>query len=290
MKKHNSVSGRVFDILNIFGMLVLALIMLFPFYYIAIYSVSDSKLVGSSMILWPVGVNFDAYKVVFQDARVLHSALISVLRVMIGPTLMIIVTSMAGYALTRSDLGGVKFFRKFFIFTMYMSAGIIPSYLLIKNLGLISTFWVYVIPSAVSVYNMVLIKTYVESIPKSLEEAARMDGANDLVLFWRIIFPTCTPIIAAVGLFSVVGHWNDFMDTQFYNNMNPDLFTLQYSLYQILSSAESLAQAKSEVGRTVMPQSLKMAVTMITVLPIALVYPFVQKYFAKGLLIGAVKG
>ena len=285
-----SLGEKIFDIINTLGMLILALIMIFPFYYIFIYSISNSQLVGSRLIFWPVGINFNAYRIVFDDVRIIRSIVISVLRVVTGPAMMIFVSAMAGYALTRNDLGGVKFLRKFFVFTMYMGAGIIPTYLLIKNLGLISSFWVYIIPQAVSVYNMILIKTYIESIPKGLEEAARIDGANDLKVFWRIIFPACTPIIAAVGLFSAVGHWNDFVDTQFYNNMNPELFTLQYYLYQILSSAESLAQAKSEIGKTVLPQSLKMAVTMITILPIALVYPFVQKYFAKGLLIGAVKG
>lgn len=290
MKKQKSIGSRMFDAVNILGMLLLAVVMFFPFYYIAVYSVSDSSLVGSSLILRPVGINFDSYRVIFSDLRVLRAILVSVLRVVTGPTLMVVITSMAAYALTREDLGGVRFFRKFFIFTMYMSAGIIPTYLLIKSLGMMGTFWVYVIPTAVSVYNMVLIRTYIESIPKSLEDAARIDGANDLIIFWRVIFPTCTPIIAAVFLFSAVGHWNDFVDTQFYNNMNPELFTLQYYLYQMLSSAESLAQAKTEMGRTIMPMGLKMAVTMITVLPIAMVYPFVQKYFAKGLLIGAIKG
>lgn len=287
-----SPTSIVFDFLNVLWMILLSLIMAFPFYYIIIYSISDSRLMSSGLVYWPVGVNLDAYRMILSNSRIINSVGVSALRTVVGPTLMIIVTSMAGYVLTRERMNGVKALRRFFVFTMYMGAGIIPTYLLIKNLGMIGTFWVYVIPQSVSVYNMVLIKTYIESVPASLEEAARIDGANDFVAFWRVIFPVCIPVIAATGLFSAVGHWNDFIDTQFYNNMNPQLFTLQYMLYQVLASAESLAQARSEaaLGRQVLPQSLKMAVTVITVLPIAMVYPLVQKHFAKGLLIGAVKG
>lgn len=290
MKK--STASVVFDAFNALGMIVLSLMMVFPFYYILVYSFSDSRLMGSGLVYWPVGVNVEAYKTILQDQRILNSALVSAVRTLTGPTLMIAITSMAGFALTHDRLRGVKALRRYFVFTMYMGAGIIPMYLLIKNLGMIGTFWVYIIPSSVSVYNMVLIKTYIESIPTSLEEAARIDGANEFTAFWRVIFPVCMPVIAATGLFSAVGHWNDFVDTQFYNNMNPRLFTLQYMLYQVLASAESLAQAKNQaaLGRQVLPQSLKMAVTVITVLPIAMVYPLVQKHFAKGLMIGAVKG
>ena len=290
MKK--STASVVFDAFNALGMIVLSLLMVFPFYYILVYSFSDSRLMGSGLVYWPVGVNVEAYKTILQDQRILNSALVSAVRTLTGPTLMIAITSMAGFALTHDRLRGVKALRRYFVFTMYMGAGIIPMYLLIKNLGMIGTFWVYIIPSSVSVYNMVLIKTYIESIPTSLEEAARIDGANEFTAFWRVIFPVCMPVIAATGLFSAVGHWNDFVDTQFYNNMNPRLFTLQYMLYQVLASAESLAQAKNQaaLGRQVLPQSLKMAVTVITVLPIAMVYPLVQKHFAKGLMIGAVKG
>ena len=280
----------IFDGINTLIMALMALVMVFPFYYILIYSISDSRLMGTGLVYWPVGVNVDAYRVIMRDSRIISSAMISLIRTVCGPVLMIAISAMAGYVLTCDSMRGVKLLRRYFIFTMYMGAGIIPTYLLIKNMGMIGTFWVYIIPQAVSVYNMVLIKTYIEGVPRSLEEAALIDGANNLVVFWRVIFPICTPVIAATALFSAVGHWNDFIDTQFYNNMSPRLFTLQYMLYQILASAESLAQAKDSMGTQILPQSLKMAVTVITVLPIAMVYPLVQKHFAKGLLIGAVKG
>ena len=289
MKRSRS-KATWFDVANTLFMALLALVMVFPFYYILVYSISDSRLMGTGLVYWPVGVNLESYRIILNDSRIVGAALVSLVRTISGPALMIIVSAMAGYVLTCDQLRGVKFLRKYFVFTMYMGAGIIPTYLLIKNLGFIGTFWVYIIPSAVSVYNMILIKTYIESIPKSLEEAALIDGANHFVVFWRVLFPICMPVIAATALFSAVGHWNDFIDTQFYNNMNPKLFTLQYMLYQILASAQSLAQAKDPTAQVVMPQSLKMAVTVVTVLPIALAYPLVQKHFAKGLLIGAVKG
>ena len=285
-----SLSSKIFDSFNVIQLTIIALTMIFPFYYILVYSLSRPELLSGGLILWPKGFSIDSYLIILSDSRVLKSVVISVARTVSGPLLMVFVTSMAAYVTTRDSMPGVRFLRKFFVFTMYMGAGLIPTYLLMKTLHLIGTFWIYIIPSSVAVYNMILIKTYIESIPKSLEEAALIDGANDFILFWKIIFPACTPVIAATVLFSAVGHWNDFMDTQIYNNMNPELYTLQYTLYQLLSSAESLAQAKSEVDKVILPQSLKMAVTMITILPIAVVYPFLQKHFTKGLLIGAIKG
>ena len=285
-----SLGSQVFDIFNIILLSLISLTMIFPFYYILIYSVSNPGLLGGGMILWPKGFSLEAYKIILSDNSVLRSIVISVARTISGPLLMILISSMAAFVLTKDTMPGVKFLRKFFVFTMYMGAGLVPAYILIKSLGMIGTFWVYIIPSAAAVFNMILIKTFIEGLPDSLQEAAVVDGANDLTLFWKIIFPLCTPVVAATGLFSAVGHWNDFMDTQIYNNMSPGLFTLQYKLFQTLASAESLAQAKTQGNAVMLPQSIKMAVTMITVLPIAAVYPFLQKHFAKGLLIGAIKG
>jgi putative aldouronate transport system permease protein len=285
-----SLSSKTFDLVNVVFLTIISVTMIFPFYYILVYSLSNPALSAGGLILWPRGFSLDSYKIILSDPRIVNAAFISAARTTIGPMLMILVSSMAAYVLTREAMPGVKFFRKYFVFTMYMGAGLIPMYLLIKELGMLGTFWVYVVPTAAAVFNMILIKTYIEALPESLEEAAVIDGANDIYLFWRIIFPLCTPVIAATSLFSAVGHWNDFIDTQIYNNMSPKLFTLQYHLYQTLASAESLAQAKRDANKAILPQNIKMAVTMVTVLPIAMVYPFLQKHFAKGLLIGAVKG
>ena len=206
---------------------------------------------------------------------------------------MLFFNSMAAYVLTRNDLVGISFFRKYFIFTLYFSSGLIPAYVLMSYLNLKGTFLIYILPGAISVFNMVLIKTYIESLPKDLGEAAVVDGATDIQLFFKVIFPLCMPVYAAVVLFDCVNQWNAFMDVQIYNTMSTHLHSLQYVLYNMLNQFSSMEQLK-EAGRAqigmITPQTFKMAITVITVLPIACVYPFLQKYFIKGLLVGSIKG
>ncbi|WP_409340531.1 carbohydrate ABC transporter permease [Paenibacillus sp. MBLB4367] len=285
---------RLFDAANYVWMSIVGIVMLFPFLYIASYSLSETSKLPQGLLLFPAGFTLDAYAKAFEDPAIFHSILISVGRTLLGPIVMIFVSSMAAYCLTRDDLIAVRFWRKFFVFTMYLSSGLIPLYVLIVQLNLSKTFWVYIVMTAVSVFNMILIKTFIESLPDSLEEAAVVDGANDLTVFWKIIFPLCLPVIAAVVLFSAVGQWNSFIDTQLYNAMNPELFTLQYVLYQTLSNANNASLMQSGAmnanANTVTPEGLKMAITMITVLPIMLVYPFLQRYFISGMLVGSVKG
>lgn len=284
----------LFETLNYILLVVIGMIMFFPFLYIASYSLSEPSKLPQGLMVLPAGFTIEAYIRAFQDPAIFHSIIISVGRTVLGPMLMIFVTSMAAYCLTRDDFVAVRYWRKFFVFTMYFSSGLIPLYVLIVQLHLSKSFLVYIIPTAISVFSMILIKTYIESLPDSLEEAAVVDGASDLTVFWRVVFPLCLPVIAAMVLFSAVGQWNNFMDTQLYNAMNPELFTLQYVLYQTLSNANnaSLMQSASgnPVANTVTPEGLKMAITMITVLPVMLIYPFLQRYFIKGLLVGSVKG
>lgn len=292
----SSQGDRVFDLVNYTLMVFVFVVMVFPFLHLINYSVSNPSFVSGKFLFIPKQFNLDAYEAIFANPDVWNGIYISIARTVIGTFVMAIVTSMAAYVITREDLVGIKFFRKYFVFTMYFSGGIIPMYILIKSLGLVGSFWVYVIPSAVSVFNMILIKTYIEGIPKELEESALIDGANDAYLFIRIILPICIPVMAAVSLFAGIGQWNAFIDTQFYNAMNPELFPLQYVLYNSFQSITSVEQfttgsaADAEKYRMLTPQSLKIAMTVITVLPIMIVYPFLQKYFMKGLLLGSVKG
>ncbi|WP_308639565.1 carbohydrate ABC transporter permease [Paenibacillus silvisoli] len=290
--RQRSLGGSIFDISNLIFMVGLIVVMFYPFIYVFSYSFSEPGKLTGGMLVLPHGFNLDAYQAIFQQRALLHGIFVSVARTIIGPIVMIMITSMAAYVLTRDELGGVKLIRKFFVFTMYFSSGLIPMYLVIKSAGLIGTFWVYIIPASVSVFNMILIKTYIESVPKSLEEAALIDGANDFELYWKVIFPICMPVTAAVVLFTAVEQWNSFIDTQIYNVMNPEYHTLQYLLYQTVSGAASLEQAKmgKAASLSVTPESIKMAITIITVLPIVLVYPLLQKHFTKGLLIGSIKG
>jgi len=275
-------------------MAVIFIVMFFPFLHIINYSLSDTSKVAGQFLFVPKNFTLDSYNIVFQNPNVISGIYISVARTVLGTLLMLFVTSMAAYVLTRDDLIGIKFFRKFFVFTMYFSVGIIPTYILIQKLNLLGTFWVYIIPTCVSVFNLILIKTYIENLPKELEEAALIDGANDLYLFYRIIFPISIPVIAAISLFASIGQWNAFIDTQFYNAMKPELFPLQYVLYYSLQSITTIDQFMNtndlDQHQTITPESIKMAMTVVTVLPIMLVYPFLQKYFMKGLLIGSIKG
>jgi putative aldouronate transport system permease protein len=180
---------------------------------------------------------------------------------------------------------------------MYFGAGLIPYYLLLKKLMLINTFWLYIIPGIMNVYGMILMRTYIESLPSSLHESAYIDGANELVMFFKIIIPLCIPVIAAITLFSCVGHWNSYTDTLIYNSAKPKLYTLQYVLMTFVTTVAA-TQSENAINDVInqtrhtklTPMTVRMAITVITVLPISLVYPFLQKYFIKGILIGAVKG
>ncbi len=291
--KRKTASGLAFDLANHVLMVIVLGIMVLPFLYIISYSLSDPSRLEGGFVFVPAGLSFDAYKLAFQDPAIVKGIFISVARTLTGPALMLLVTSMAGYVLTRNELVGVRFLRKFFVFTLYFSSGLIPLYLVMNYLNLLGTFMVYILPAAVSVFNMILIKTYIEGMPKGLEEAAVMDGANEFVLFFRVIFPVCLPVLAAVTLFESVNQWNAFIDTQIYNTMSPNLFSLQYVLYNTLNSTTSnLELLKSQVSNhqnIATPQSLKMAITVITVLPIACVYPFLQRFFVKGIVLGSVK-
>lgn len=284
---------RAFDSLNVVFMLCLAVLFIFPFLYIINYSLSDPTQISGRLLVVPLGLNFDSYRIAFHNSSIYNGILISVARTVSGSAIMLFFTSMAAYVLSRDDLMGVKNWRKFFIFTLYFNSGIIPMYILMYELHLAGTFLVYILPTAVSAFNLILVKTYIESMPQELEESAVVDGANDIYLFFRIIFPLSQPVLAVVTLFTCLVQWNAFVDTQFYNAMNPQLWPIQYVLYnalQSISSIEQLTRGDETAVQLVTPGSLKMAITVITIIPIMAVYPLLQKYFVKGLLIGSIKG
>jgi len=291
MKHKISVGGLTFDIFNSLFMFLIFIIMFYPFLYVLNYSISNSAKIGSSLLLIPVGLNFDNYKTLFMDPYIFRALFISVSRSVAGPALMLIISGMAGYVLSKKDLVFGKFFRWSIFFTMYFNAGLIPGYLLSKTLGLTNNYLIYIIPQMVAVFNIVLIRAYIESLPSSMEEAARIDGANEFYVYWRVLFPVCLPVNAAVILFSAINHWNDYITTQIFNAMTPKLYTMQYLLYMTLSARlESLEEARSRFSNTtVTAQSLKMAITVVTVAPILCVYPFLQRHFVSGLMVGAIK-
>jgi putative aldouronate transport system permease protein len=220
----------------------------------------------------------------------------SVLRTVIGTGIGVFSAAMVAYVLSRKDFIARKFVSVVFALTLYFSGGMIPVYMLMRDLHLTNSFWVYILPGLVNAWNIFVIRSYIDGLPISLQESAKLDGANDLVIFFRIILPLCKPVLATIALFIAVGQWNSWFDTFLYNSSKDSLTTLQYELMKILANTNASASS-SDIFRTgntdqaprVSPESIRMAITIIATVPILVVYPFLQKYFVKGLTLGAVK-
>lgn len=219
----------------------------------------------------------------------------SVTRTVVGTVTGIIASTMLAYTLSRKDFVFNKPIAILLVLTMFVSGGLIPDYMLIRNLGLINEFAVYILPMLISAFNVIIIRSFMDNLPKALEESAKMDGANDFTIFARIILPLSMPVIATISLFLAVGQWNSWFDTYLYARSNENLTTLQYELMKILDNASTSggaginAQNAEFIAKQTNPQSLKMAITIIATVPILMVYPFLQKYFVTGLTLGAVK-
>ena len=215
-------------------------------------------------------------------------------RTVIGTPLAVMCTAMLAYPLSRKDLVAHKFWSLLFVFTMYFGGGQVPYYMVLKNLGLLDNFWVFIFPLIMNVYNMILIRSYIESMPSSLFEAVRIDGGNDLVIFFRIVLPLAKPILMTVALFVAITQWNSWFDAYLYTS-SQDLKPMQSILVEILNQYQTGATTSQQMaagkqGTTVTPDSIRMAATMVATIPIIMVYPFIQKYFVKGIMLGAVKG
>ncbi len=281
------------DFIIIFVLVVLCLTCILPFIHLAAKSISSNTAVMQRRVtLWPIGMNFDAYKSIFQDGTLVHSFIYSVGVVLLFTALGMIVCTCAAYPLSKKRLKGRGFFTFLLMVPMYFSAGLIPSYLLYKGYNLLNTMWVLVLPLIYSSYNMLIMKNYFQStIPDSLEEAAFLDGANNFQILFRIVLPLSLPIIATLSLFYAVGRWNAYADNKYYITRE-SLKMIQYKLYQLVASAtEAQTATLSEaIEVTSTPEVLQSACIMFATLPIILIYPFLQKYFVKGVMVGAVKG
>lgn len=292
-------SDLIFDLILYVIMIFVIVVTIYPFLNVLAISFNDSldTVKGQSFII-PRKFTLNNYKEIFQYGNLLHAFLISVLRTVVGTVTGVISSAMLAYVLSRRDFVFRKFVSKLLVITMYVDGGLIPTYLLIRNLHLINTFWVYIIPGLISPFNVIVIRSFIDGIPISLQESAKLDGANDFVIFYKIIMPLCVPVIATISLFIAVGQWNSWFDTFLYCGTNPSLSTLQYELVKILdNTTASAAQTASMLNRNstaavsmVSPLSIRMAITIVATVPILLVYPFIQKYFVSGLKIGAVKG
>lgn len=281
------------DVLIAIFLSLLSLTCILPFIHIAAKSISsDAAVLSGSVLLIPKGINFEAYRAIYRDGSMIYSIVYS-FGVTIAFTLMgMFVSVCAAYPLSKQRLKGKRFLVFLLMVPMYFSAGLIPAYLLFQNLGIINTVWVLILPLIYSAYNMLIMKTYFQArIPISLEESAILDGATDFqILFW-IVLPLSKPILATLSLFYAVGRWNSYADNMYFIR-SENLKMIQYKLYQMVSSAtEAQSSTLSEAAAVQStPEVLQAAVIMFVTIPIILVYPFVQKYFVKGIMIGAVKG
>ncbi|HEY5223249.1 MAG TPA: carbohydrate ABC transporter permease [Microbacteriaceae bacterium] len=292
---------KAFSVVNYAMFALFALICAYPFYYLIINSVSANNLAALGDVrFWPIGFHLSNYGQVFQLQGLTLAAAVSVARTVLGTVGTVFVSAYLGFMFTQERMWARAFWYRFTVITMYFSAGLIPVFLIIRGLGLTNNFWVYVIPYLVQPFNIILVKTFVESMPQSLQEAAEMDGANIFQVFFRVYLPNMTAILATVAIFSAVAQWNMFQDTLIYIT-NQSLYTLQYLLYMFINQANSLAQAAqnaaggnlssiANAATTQTPTSIQMTVAVVVVLPIIFVYPLFQRFFVKGIMLGAVKG
>ena len=290
------------DIINVIVLLAFTFLCFYPFWYIFIGSVSNPNISVRTLTFLPRDVTWFNYREVLRSKGLMEAMTVSVARTVLGTLLSVLLTSFMAYLFTLQKMPARKFFYRLVIITMYLSGGLIPTFLVFKSYGLLNSFWVYIIPGAISVYNMVLVKTFMENgVPESLGESASLDGAGPMTIFFRIMLPLSLPILATIALFVAVGQWNSWFDHMIYNTRNSDLDTLQYLLYKKLNEANKIAEAARSgsttmVGEmltkqmTLTPDSIRMTITMLVTLPILCVYPFLQKYFVKGIMVGAVKG
>ena len=295
-----SIGDRIISILTYVIYSIFAFVCVYPFYYIFINTISANDLSErGKIVFWPKGIHFTNYLNVMKIDGLLQATKISLARTVIGTFVTVIVAAFLGYMFTRETMWHRKLWFRMVAATMYFNAGIIPWFITMKNLGLTNNFWVYILPTAVQPFYIILCKTFVESIPKELEDAAEIDGAGTLRIFFQIIIPIIKPILATVAIFAAVAQWNSFQDTLLLVT-DDKLYTLQYVLYNYLNQASSLkslvnnsssAEAMAaSLAHASTATSIRMTVTIVVVTPILLVYPIFQRFFTKGIMIGAVKG
>ncbi|MCI3920847.1 carbohydrate ABC transporter permease [Paenibacillus sp. TRM 82003] len=279
-------------------LILLGFVTFFPFWNAAVISFNDgTDTMRGGVAFWPRAFTLQNYEVVFEDQRLVDAFVVSILRTAVGTVGSILATAILAYGMTKRELIGRKYYMIFCIVTMYFSGGLIPSFLLIRELGLFNTFWVMVVPGLVSVWNMIIFRTFFLNIPAGLEESAKIDGSSNWGILFRVVFPLSGPVVATLALFTAVYHWNEWFTPGIYIS-NADLLPIQTKLQQILNSnimseqmaqMDAAAQSRLNKMRTVTTKSLSMATMMVATVPILCVYPFLQKYFVKGVLVGSLK-
>ena len=289
----------IFHTVNTFVMLLIIVIMVYPCWNTIAVSLNNSQdTLRGGVTLFPRQFSTYNYVTVFRNELLGIAAINSVLRTVLATALGVFVSAVLGFVLSRPEFLWRKFVTRYFLVTMYVSAGLIPTYFLIKDLSLLNNFWVYVLPGLISVFNVIVIRSYMQSLPASLTEAAFIDGAGYFRSFLQIVLPCCAPVLATVSLWCAVGAWNSWFDTFLYCSGEENLTTLQYEMMKMLAAAMNSGTDKSAQSiytntkgyNSVTPASIQAAVTVVASVPILIVYPFLQKYFVKGVMVGAVKG
>lgn len=289
------VSNRAFVVFNTLFMAAFVVITLYPVLNTLAIAFNDgTDALRGGIYLWPRKFTLKNFITVLHKESIVTGAYITVLRTVIGTLASLATNALLAFIVSRKRFLFRSQLSLFWVITMYVNGGLIPTFLLYKNLGLTNSFWVYVVPGMISAFNMLVLRTYMEGLPDALEESAQLDGAGYMTIFVKIISPLCKPVYATVALFVAVGHWNSWFDAMLYNRMSEQYTTLQYELMKLLSSVmsqtTSLESAKnSATSGAVTPNSIRAAATILTMLPIICLYPFLQRYFVTGLTIGGVK-
>lgn len=277
-------------VINYLLLTILVVICFYPFLNVVAYSFSSNRAVLSGTVtFFPIEMQLDAYKEIVHRGQIWTAMRVTILVTLLGTAIGLILTVFAAYALSKDKLKGRRWISGMILFTMYFNGGIIPTFLVIKNLGMYDQLTSLYIPSAVNVFNFIVMRTFFREIPKSLEEAAYLDGATDVQILFKIVLPLSMPIIATIGLFYAVYYWNDYFNALIYIQ-SPEKYTLQLRLRSLLFAGELGAAGNEGLAQQVMAESLKMACIVVGTVPILAVYPWLQKYFVKGVMLGSVKG
>ena len=292
MKKQRVASDIILDVVKVLFLTFAVIICVYPFWNIFIVSINDATdAIRGGLYFLPRKLSFASYADILGRSTFRHSILVTLARTIIGTPLAVLVTSALAYSISRRDLVGRKGLNLMFVFTMYFGGGMVPYYMILKNLGLLDNFLVFILPGLLSVYNMILVRNYIDGMPPALFESMRIDGANDLTIFFKMVLPLSKPIVMTIALFVAITHWNSWFDAYLYTN-SQNLKTMQSILVEILNqyqTSDAGASAADRMSQSLTPDSIRMAATMVTTIPIIAIYPFIQKYFVKGIMLGSVK-
>ena len=289
----------IFHTVNYTLLIILCIIMIYPMLNTLAISFNDGlDAVRGGIRIWPREFTLQNYRIVFGMHTIFDAFWISVWRTLVTVILNIIITSMLAYVLSRPEFIFRKFITLVFVLTMYFDPGLIPNFLLIQNLGLMNTFHVYWVPGLIAAFNLIIIRTYIKGVSESLVESARLDGAGDFRIYWQVILPLCKPTLATIALFVAVGSWNAWFDNFLFNSASQHLAVLQFELQRVLASAMMAGAAGGQAGQAAQagmglavatPQAIRATITIVSAVPILVVYPFLQRYFVHGVQLGGVK-